>query len=95
MAAEDLVIMTVLGGRGSITGVMLAAGLLTALPEFLREFEQYRLIVYALLLILMMLVRPQGLLGIHELWDPWRRRRTPLPVSSMHSSTMPSQELKR
>ncbi len=69
----DYVIMTVLGGRGSITGVTLAAILLTALPEMLRDFEQYRLIVYALLLIVMMLVRPQGLLGIHEIWNFWQR----------------------
>ena len=69
----DYVIMTVLGGRGSITGVTLAAILLTALPEVLRDFEQYRLIVYALLLIIMMLVRPQGLLGIHEIWNFWQR----------------------
>jgi branched-chain amino acid transport system permease protein len=55
----DYVIMTVLGGRGSITGVMLAAAILTTLPEMLREFDQYRLIVYSLLLIGMMLLRPQ------------------------------------
>jgi branched-chain amino acid transport system permease protein len=73
----DYVIMTVLGGRGSITGVMLAAAILTALPEYLREFDQYRLIIYALLLIGMMLLRPQGLFGIHEIWDLWPfRKRT-------------------
>jgi branched-chain amino acid transport system permease protein len=71
----DYVIMTVLGGRGSITGVMLAAAILTALPEVLRDFDQYRLIVYALLLIGMMLLRPQGLFGIHEIWDFWPRRK--------------------
>jgi branched-chain amino acid transport system permease protein len=71
----DYVLMTVLGGRGSITGVMLAAILLTALPEVLRNFDQYRLIVYALLLIGMMLLRPQGLFGIHEIWDLWPKRR--------------------
>jgi branched-chain amino acid transport system permease protein len=71
----DYVIMTVLGGRGSVTGVMLAAMILTALPELLRDFEQYRLIVYALLLVGMMLLRPQGLFGIHEIWDFWPRRR--------------------
>jgi branched-chain amino acid transport system permease protein len=70
----DYVLMTVLGGRGSITGVMLAAILLTVLPEALRDFDQYRLIVYALVLICMMLVRPQGLFGIHEIWDFWRSR---------------------
>ena len=72
----DYVIMTVLGGRGSITGVMLAALILTALPEMLRDFEQYRLIMYALLLIIMMLVRPQGLFGIHEIWQLWPGRAT-------------------
>jgi ABC-type branched-subunit amino acid transport system ATPase component len=71
----DYVIMTVLGGRGSITGVMLAAVILTALPEVLRDFEQYRLIVYALLLVGMMLLRPQGLFGIHEIWHLWPRRK--------------------
>ncbi len=76
----DYVIMTVLGGRGSISGVMLSATILTALPEFLRDFEQYRLIVYALLLIVMMLVRPQGLLGIHEIWNLWPLRRGKVPV---------------
>lgn len=75
----DYVIMTVLGGRGSITGVMLSATILTALPEFLRDFEQYRLIVYALLLIIMMLVRPQGLLGIHEIWNLWPLRKGKTP----------------
>jgi branched-chain amino acid transport system permease protein len=70
----DYVLMTVLGGRGSITGVMLAAILLTVLPEALRDFDQYRLIVYALVLICMMLVRPQGLFGIHEIWDFWRSK---------------------
>ena len=84
----DYVIMTVLGGRGSITGVMLAAGILTALPEFLRDFDQYRLIVYALLLIIMMLVRPQGLFGIHEIWNMWPLRR----ATRKAAANTPSQE---
>jgi branched-chain amino acid transport system permease protein len=79
----DYLIMTVLGGRGSITGVMLAAIILTSLPELLRDFEQYRLIVYALLLIVMMVVRPQGLCGAQELWElwPWRRKCAPEATS--------------
>jgi branched-chain amino acid transport system permease protein len=72
----DYVLMTVLGGRGSITGVMLAAVLLTVLPEGLRDFDQYRMIVYSLVLIGMMLLRPQGLFGIHEIWDFWPRRKS-------------------
>jgi branched-chain amino acid transport system permease protein len=74
----EIVIMAVLGGKGSISGVVLAAAILTLLPEFLRDFADYRLIVYALLLIAMMLVRPQGLLGSREIWDyfPPRRRES-------------------
>jgi branched-chain amino acid transport system permease protein len=79
----DYVIMTVLGGRGSISGVMLAATFVTTLPEFLRDFQRYRLIVFAILLIVMMIVRPQGLLGVREIWDFWkRRRRTPAPPAA-------------
>ena len=77
----DIVIMVVLGGMGSITGVVSAAVILTVLPELFREFAQYRMIVYALALILMMILRSQGLFGIRELWElgPWRRlfRRGP------------------
>jgi branched-chain amino acid transport system permease protein len=68
----DFVTMVVLGGLGSITGSVLAAVVLTALPEILRsslgaEFNQYRLVTYALLLIILMLVRPQGIFGRGEL----------------------------
>jgi branched-chain amino acid transport system permease protein len=77
----DFVTMVVLGGLGSITGAVLAAVLLTALPEILRsslgaEFNQYRLVTYALLLIILMLVRPQGIFGRGELRrDTFFRRR--------------------
>ncbi len=75
--------MVVLGGLGSITGAVLAAVLLTALPEVLRsslgaDFNQYRLVAYALLLIILMLVRPQGIFGRGELRrDTFFRRRPP------------------
>ena len=70
----DIIIMVVLGGLGSISGAVLAAVVLTLLPELLRDVAQYRMVVYAVLLIVMMLVRPKGLLGVHELWEPnaWR-----------------------
>ncbi len=71
----DLVIMVVLGGMGSITGVVLAAAILTLLPELFREFAEYRMPVYALALIIVMIVRPQGLLGIQELWELQPRER--------------------
>jgi branched-chain amino acid transport system permease protein len=73
----ELVIMVVLGGKGSISGVVLAAALLASLPELLRDFDQYRMIAYAVLLIGMMLLRPQGLFGSRELWDLWSRHTRP------------------
>jgi branched-chain amino acid transport system permease protein len=85
----EYVIMTVLGGRGSISGVMLAASVVTALPEFLRDFERYRLIVFALLLIVMMIARPQGLLGVREIWDFWRRRPRVPPLAASIGPTRP------
>jgi branched-chain amino acid transport system permease protein len=60
---------------GSISGVVLAAVALTLMPELFRSFSDYRMPVYALALIIMMIVRPQGLFGIKEMWDTrlWRR----------------------
>ena len=55
--------MVVLGGLGNINGVLLGALLLSVLPEFLRSFEIYRMLLFGLAMILVMLFRPQGLLG--------------------------------
>jgi len=63
LKSVDVVVMVILGGMGSTPGVVAAAILLTLLNEGLRDFEQYRMIVFALLLIVIMIVRPQGLLG--------------------------------
>jgi len=63
----DYLIYVVLGGMGSITGSILAAFILTYLQEFLRFLQEYRLLFYPLILILVMLFRPQGLLGMKEL----------------------------
>jgi len=60
----EIVAMVILGGMGSTLGVVIAAIVLTILPELLRDVQQYRMIIYALLLIVMMLIRPQGLFGI-------------------------------
>jgi branched-chain amino acid transport system permease protein len=65
----EVVVMVVLGGLGSITGSILAACVLTIAQELLREFQAYRMVVYAMLLIALMLLRPQGIFGTRELWD--------------------------
>jgi branched-chain amino acid transport system permease protein len=57
----DIVVMVILGGMGRTVGVIIAAVLLTLLPEVLRQFSDYRMILYSLLIIGLMLTRPQGL----------------------------------
>ncbi len=62
----ELIAMVVLGGTGSLSGPLIAAAVLTALPEVLRPIAQYRMVIYSLVLILMMILRPSGLLGNNE-----------------------------
>jgi branched-chain amino acid transport system permease protein len=73
----EVIAMVVLGGMGSISGSVLAAVLLTLLPEVLRPVKEYRMVIYALMLIVLMITRPQGLLGTRELSWPFRRRLRP------------------
>ncbi len=76
----ELVAMVVLGGTGSLSGPLIASSVLTALPEVLRPIAQYRMVIYAMLLIGMMILRPKGLLGARELSEfirlPKRRGTT-------------------
>lgn len=57
----EIVVMVILGGMGNTAGVIAAAILLTLLPEWLRKFQDYRMILYSAALIALMLLRPQGL----------------------------------
>jgi branched-chain amino acid transport system permease protein len=68
----EIVVMVILGGMGKNVGVIIAAILLTLLSEVLREFGQYRIILYALLIIGLMIARPQGLFT----WPLWKKHRT-------------------
>ncbi|MGB9858026.1 MAG: branched-chain amino acid ABC transporter permease [Dictyoglomaceae bacterium] len=63
----EILLMIVLGGMGSITGSILGAFVLTILPEALRGFTYLRLVIYSIILILVMLLRPQGLMGGKEI----------------------------
>lgn len=62
----DILVMVVLGGMGSFTGAVLSSTFLTLVPEVLRQFADYRMIIYSLVLIIVMIFRPQGLLGRKE-----------------------------
>lgn len=66
--------IVVLGGMGSQLGVIVAAILLTVLPELAREFSEYRMLIFGLVMILMMVWRPQGLL-------PMKRHHVQVPAS--------------
>ncbi|CAN5461335.1 branched-chain amino acid ABC transporter permease [soil metagenome] len=74
----DVIIMIVLGGMGSLTGSVIAAIIITILPEMvLRELQQLtgvdlRMVIYSLLLILFMILRPSGILGRLEATDLWK-----------------------
>jgi branched-chain amino acid transport system permease protein len=74
----EIIIMIVLGGMGSLTGAVLGAIVITIMPELLRQLpgdlSQYRLVVYSALLILIMLTRPQGILGTREFGISWLKR---------------------
>ncbi|HEU4596541.1 MAG TPA: branched-chain amino acid ABC transporter permease [Pyrinomonadaceae bacterium] len=71
----EILIMIILGGLGSIVGSILGAIVLTVLPEALRGFAEYRMVIYSLLLIILMITRPQGLLGNTDPFKGWRARR--------------------
>jgi branched-chain amino acid transport system permease protein len=58
-----LVSMIVLGGLGNITGALIGGVLLAMLPEVLREFAEYRMVAYGVILLLLLRFRPQGLAG--------------------------------
>src|SRR5207245_9687408 len=66
-----VLIVIVLGGTGSLPGVLLGALVVVGLPEVLRQFADQRLLVFAVLLVGMMLVRP------HVLWPRIRRKPKP------------------
>ncbi len=68
--------MVVLGGLGSIPGTIIGSVVLTSAPEVLRKLANYRMIIYGLLLIVMMIFRPYGLLGGVDLRQAVRRALT-------------------
>lgn len=85
--SEELGIAVILGGAGSITGSVLAAIVVTLLPEILRDVvKDWRLVVYGLAVILVIIVKPQGLMGYRELTLE-SIRKTWLRLTSRSSKT--------
>jgi branched-chain amino acid transport system permease protein len=69
----EIIIMIAIGGLGSIEGAVLGAIFLTVIPEAFRGFEGFRMIIYSLALILIMIFRPQGMLGNRSLFGRKRK----------------------
>ncbi len=67
LKSVDVLVIVVLGGLGSISGSIIAAVLLAIISTLLQSFSDERMIIYALLLIILMLFRPQGLMGSKEI----------------------------
>jgi branched-chain amino acid transport system permease protein len=63
----DVLVIVVLGGMGSISGSILAAVLLAVVSTFLQSFPELQMIIYSLLLVVIMIFRPQGLMGSKEI----------------------------
>lgn len=87
LKSVDILSMVVLGGLGSVPGAVVGATVLGAAPELLRFMAQYRMLVYGVLLVLMMVFRPNGLMGGINLtalalkalyWRPGRGQRKEL-----------------
>ncbi len=68
MVSVNVLCLIIVGGMGSIPGVIIGAFVLKGLPEVLRELDQYRLLVFGALLVIMMIIRPEGI------WPAPRRK---------------------
>ncbi|WP_321973907.1 branched-chain amino acid ABC transporter permease [Paratractidigestivibacter sp.] len=93
MKSVEILVMVVLGGMGSMLGSVVSATVLTILPEALRAFSEYRMVVYAVVLIIVMIFRPQGLLGSYDFSlsrviervlnrdFPWKKKPVPAEIA--------------
>lgn len=75
----NMVSMVVLGGMGSIPGSLLGATILAALPEVLRAFSEYRMVIYGAAMVLMMIFRPEGI------WSRSKRLRNEYKIKAFES----------
>jgi branched-chain amino acid transport system permease protein len=66
MRSAEILVIVVLGGLGSIFGSVISATVLTILPEMLRGFAEYRMVIYSLLLVVVMIFKPSGLCGRYD-----------------------------
>jgi branched-chain amino acid transport system permease protein len=72
----DILIFVVLGGLGSMSGSMIAAILLTIISTYLQQYPETRMIIYSIVLVVVMLYRPQGLMGTREITDFFGKKKS-------------------
>jgi branched-chain amino acid transport system permease protein len=82
--STELIVMVIFGGMHSLTGAVFAAVVLTSLPELLRAAQAWRLVAYGVLVVVIMVVRPEGLMGSWEL--------TPANVKALFNKPRPAQK---
>jgi len=82
LVSINVLAVVVLGGMGSIRGVIVGSAVLVGLPELLREFGEFRLHIYGAILIAIMILKPEGLL-------PDKRRAMELHLAELHESPGP------
>jgi len=66
MKSLEYLIYLYVGGASSISGAMTGAVAFTIIPELFREFQSWRMVLYSLMLIVIMLFRPNGIIGERE-----------------------------
>lgn len=68
MKSTELTSLVVFGGLGSMSGTLLATCIITLITEVFRPISQYRMLIYGAVLVMVMVLRPDGLLGSREIW---------------------------
>jgi branched-chain amino acid transport system permease protein len=71
----DILIFVVLGGLGSLSGSVIAAILLTVISTYLQQYPETRMIIYSVVLVVVMIYRPQGLMGTKEITDFFGKKK--------------------
>ncbi|MBC7239764.1 MAG: branched-chain amino acid ABC transporter permease, partial [Chloroflexi bacterium] len=74
LKSTELTAVVVFGGLGSLSGTILGTGIITVVTEFFRPISQYRMLIYGAVLVLVMVFRPEGLMGEKEFLSIFKRR---------------------
>ena len=66
MYSAEFLTEVIIGGTGSLTGSIIGAAFLSALPELMRQFSTYRMLAYSVVLVIVMIFKPGGIFGTYE-----------------------------